>query len=54
MRGLTNSEHLAIADVVNNVGFELDSFIEGKRTRLPGDLVLTGLELERKMLYVVY
>ncbi|MCX6113405.1 MAG: SpoIIE family protein phosphatase [Proteobacteria bacterium] len=53
IRGLTNSEHLAIADVVNNVGFELDSFIGSKRTRLPGDLVLTGIELERKMLYVV-
>ena len=53
VKGLANSEHLAIADVINNVGFELDSFVESKRSRLPGDLAIAGIELERKMLYVV-
>ncbi|MEI6093238.1 MAG: SpoIIE family protein phosphatase [bacterium] len=53
MRGLNNSEHLPIADVINNIGFELDSFIESNRSRLPGDVALAGIELERKMLYVL-
>jgi serine phosphatase RsbU (regulator of sigma subunit) len=53
VRGLVNAEHLAIADVINNVGFELDTFIESKRSRLPGDLAFAGVEIERKMLYVV-
>lgn len=53
LRGLNNSEHIPIADVVNNIGFELDSFIESNRSRLPGDIALTGIELERKMLYVL-
>lgn len=51
--GLINSEHIPIADVVNNIGFELDNFIEGKRSRLCGDMTLIGIELARKMLYVV-
>lgn len=50
---LVNSAHIPIADVVNNIGFELDNFTESNRARLCGDMVLIGMELARKMLYVV-
>lgn len=52
-RGLTNAQHLPIADIISNVGFEVDSFTEGKRSKLHCDLAIVGMELERKMLYVV-
>jgi serine phosphatase RsbU (regulator of sigma subunit) len=48
-----NAQHISIGDIITNIGFELDSFIEGKRARLYGDLTAVGIELERRMLYVV-
>ena len=53
IRSLHNAQHLPVGDMVANIGFELDSFVEGKRSRLNGDLALVGIELERRMLYVV-
>jgi len=50
---LTGAAHVPIADVINNIGFELDNFTEGNRSRLCGDMVIAGMELARKMLYVV-
>lgn len=50
---LVNAEHLPIADVINNIAYELDTFIDGKRSRLSGDTAVLAVELERKMFYVV-
>jgi serine phosphatase RsbU (regulator of sigma subunit) len=50
---LDNAEHLPIADVINNIAYELDTFIDGKRSRLSGDTAVLAIELERKMFYVV-
>jgi serine phosphatase RsbU (regulator of sigma subunit) len=50
---LVNAEHLPIADVINNIAYELDTFIEGKRSRLSGDTAVLAVELERKIFYVV-
>jgi len=50
---LEGAEHLPIADVINNIGFELDTFIEGKRAHLTGDTAVLAVELERKKFYVV-
>jgi serine phosphatase RsbU (regulator of sigma subunit) len=52
-RGLNNADHLPIADIISNLGFELDVFTGSERTNLNGDLAILGVELERKMLYVV-
>jgi len=52
-RALSNAEHVPIADVINNIGYELDAFTEGKRSRLSGDTAVLAVELERKMFYVV-
>jgi len=52
-KGLSNAEHIAIADIISNIGFELDVFTGSDRANLNGDLAMLGLELERKMLYVV-
>lgn len=52
-KGLNNAEHLAIADIISNLGFELDVFTGSDRANLNGDLAMLGFELERKMLYVV-
>ncbi|MFH1223415.1 MAG: SpoIIE family protein phosphatase [Pseudomonadota bacterium] len=50
---LMNSSHIPIADVVSNIGYELDNFTQNQRSRLCGDMVVVGMELARKMLYVV-
>ncbi len=52
-KSLTNAEHLPIADVINNIAYELDTFTDGKRSRLSGDTAVLAVELERKMFYVV-
>ncbi len=52
-KSLSNAEHIPIADVINNIGYELDTFTEGKRSRLSGDTAVLAVELERKMFYVV-
>ena len=52
-KGLSNAEHVAIADIISNIGFELDVFTGSDRANLNGDLAMLGVELERKMLYVV-
>lgn len=53
IRGMVNAEHLPISDIIGNISFELDSFIDGKRGSLYGDTIVLGMELERKMFYVV-
>ena len=50
---LANAEHAPIADVINNIGFELDTFIESMRSRLSGDTAVLAIEVERKIFYVV-
>jgi hypothetical protein len=53
IKSLNNAQHVPVGDVIANIGYEVDSFIDGKRSRLFGDLVAIGIELERRMLYVV-
>ncbi len=52
-KGLSNAQHLPISDIVSNISFELDTFTDAKRNRLKGDVSILGIELERKMFYVV-
>ncbi len=50
---LHNAQHLPISDVVSNIAFELNAFTDDKRNRLKGDISILGIEVERKMFYVV-
>ena len=52
-KALFNAQHLPVSDLVSNVSFELDLFTDGKRSRLKGDVTILGIELERKLFYVV-
>ncbi|MBN1114282.1 MAG: SpoIIE family protein phosphatase [Oligoflexia bacterium] len=50
---LNKAQHIPVSDCIASIGYEVDSFTEGKRSRLGGDLAIIGMELERRMLYVV-
>lgn len=52
-KALSNAQHLPISDLVSGIGFELDLFTDGKRSRLKGDITVLGIEVERKLFYVV-
>lgn len=52
-KALVNAQHLPISDIISNISFELDTFTDAKRSRLKGDVSILGIELERKMFYVV-
>ena len=52
-KSLINAQHLPISDIISNVAFELGLFTDGKRSRLKGDVTVLGIELERKLFYVV-
>ncbi len=50
---LRNAQHLPISDIISNIAFELNTFTDDKRNRLKGDISILGIEVERKMFYVV-
>lgn len=44
---------MPIGDIVHNVGYEVNKHTGNKRSLLGGDVVVLGVELDRKMLYIV-
>lgn len=54
LEALLNSlKTMPIGDIVHNVGYEVNKHTGNKRSLLGGDVVILGVELDRKMLYVV-
>lgn len=50
---LSTLKGMPIGDIVHNVGYEVNKHTGNKRSLLGGDVVILGVELDRKMLYVV-
>jgi len=50
---LSNLKSLPIGDIVHNIGYEVNKHSSNKRSLLGGDIVILGMELEKKILYVV-
>jgi hypothetical protein len=50
---LSNLKSLPIVDIVHNIGYEVNKHSSNKCSLLGGDIVILGMELEKKILYVV-
>jgi len=50
---LNDLKTLPIGDIVHNIGYEVNKHSSNKRSLLGGDIVILGIELEKRILYVV-